>query len=188
MNRYNFSRAEIKRAILWNSGDANDTPNFMKKYAFEVKGDKLFFEGREVIPNEDRNAYLRKILYDKESDLPLARDSLFYLLKKQVINISKRYIQTFLKKQNVIVKRTAKPRKEIRKFVNCPFRNAVIRQGTECRQGASSYSDLAGFPVRVCVRLCGPLRRSAPSVWTDLVVKFTGPECAHYTQKCTPLF
>ena len=115
MNRYNFSRAEIKRAI---SGDANDTPNFMKKYAFEVKGDKLFFEGREVIANEDRNAYLRKILYDKESDLPLARDSLFYLLKKQVINISKRYIQTFLKKQNVIVKRTAKPRKEIRKFVN----------------------------------------------------------------------
>ena len=115
MNRYNFSRAEIKRAL---SGDANDTPNFMKKYAFEVKGDKLFFEGREVIANEDRNAYLRKILYDKESDLPLARDSLFYLLKKQVINISKRYIQTFLKKQNVIVKRTAKPRKEIRKFVN----------------------------------------------------------------------
>ena len=45
MNRYNFSRAEIKRAI---SGDANDIPNFMKKYAFEVKGDKLFFEGREV--------------------------------------------------------------------------------------------------------------------------------------------
>ena len=115
MNRYNFSRAEIKRAI---SGDANDTPNFMKKYAFEVKGDKLFFEGREVIANEDRNAYLRKILYDKDSDLPLARDSLFYLLKKQVINISKRYIQTFLKKQNVIVKRTAKPRKEKRKFVN----------------------------------------------------------------------
>ena len=29
----------------------------------------------------------------------------------------------------------------MRKAYNCPFRNAVIRQGTECRQGAFSYSD-----------------------------------------------
>ena len=64
-----------------------------------------------------REIYLRNILYDKDSDYPLARDSLFYLLKKEVINISKRFIETFLKKQKVIVERTAKPRKEKRKFV-----------------------------------------------------------------------
>ena len=113
MNRYNFSKAEIKRAI--SGGD--DVPNFMKKYPFKVKGNKLFLEGREVIPNEDRETYLRGILYDKDSDYPLARDSLFYLLKKEVINISKRFIESFLKKQKVIVERTAKPRKEKRKFV-----------------------------------------------------------------------
>ena len=112
MNRYNFSRVEIKRAL-----SGVNVPNFMKKYAFKAKGNKLFFEGREVIPNEERESYLRKILYDKESDYPLARDSLFYLLKKEVINVSKRFIESFLKKQNVIVERTAKPRKENRKFV-----------------------------------------------------------------------
>jgi hypothetical protein len=79
MNRYNFSRAEIKRAI---DNDANNIPNFMKKYPFKAKGDKLYLEGREVIPNEERNTYLRKVLYDKDSDYPLARDSLFYLLSK----------------------------------------------------------------------------------------------------------
>ena len=60
----------------------------------------------------------------------------------------------------------------------------MIRQGTECRQGASSYSDLAGFRVRVSV----PLRRFAPSVWTDLVLKFPGPEWVHLRKKCTPCF
>ena len=114
MNRYNFSKAEIKRAL---DNDVNNLPNFMKKYPFKVKGSKLFLEGREVIPNEEREAYLRKVLYDKDSDYPLARDSLFYLLKKEVINISKRFIESFLKKQKVIVERTAKPRKEKRKFV-----------------------------------------------------------------------
>ena len=69
MNRYNFSRAEIKRALSGDATSKYDTPNFMKKYAFEVKGDKIFFEGREVIANEDRDAYLRKILYDKLSSL-----------------------------------------------------------------------------------------------------------------------
>ena len=112
MNRYNFSEAEIKRAL-----SGVNVPNFMKKYPFKAKGNKLFLEGREVIPNEQREAYLRKILYDKNSDYPLARDSLFYLLKKEVINISKRFIESFLKKQDVIVERTAKPRKEKRKFV-----------------------------------------------------------------------
>ena len=112
MNRYNFSKAEIKRAI-----SGNNVPNFMMRYAFKAKGGKLFFEGREVIPNEEREAYLRKILYDRDSDLPLARDSLFYLLQKRVINVSKRFIESFLKKQKVIVNRTARPRKENRKLV-----------------------------------------------------------------------
>ncbi len=112
MNRYNFSKAEIKRAL-----SGNNVPNFMTRYAFKAKGGKLYFEGREVIPNEERENYLRKILYDKESDLPLARDSLFYLLQKRVINISKRFIESFLKKQKVIVNRTARPRQEKRKLV-----------------------------------------------------------------------
>ena len=112
MNRYNFSKSEIKRAL-----SGVNVPNFMKKYPFKAKGGKLFLEGREVIPNEEREAYLRKILYDKESDLPLARDSLFYLLQKRVINVSKRFIESFLKKQKVIVNRTARPRKEKRKLV-----------------------------------------------------------------------
>ena len=113
MNRYNFSKAEVKRAL---SGE--NVPNFMKRFAFKKKDGKLFFEGREVIPNEEREKYLRKVLYDTDSEMPFGRDSLYYLLKKKTINISKRFIESFLKAQNVIVKRTAKPRKENRKFVS----------------------------------------------------------------------
>ena len=103
-----------------------NVPNFMNRYAFKKKNGKLFFEGREVIPNEERETYLRKVLYDKTSDLPLGRDSLFYALKKKVINISKRDISRFLKAQNVIVERTARPKQEKRKFVSTVKKAGVV--------------------------------------------------------------
>ena len=121
MNRYDFSKAEVARAL---SGE--NVPNFMNRFAFKKKDGKLFFEGREVIPNEERDTYLRKILYDDNSTLPFGRDSLFYVLKKKVINISKRYIERFLKAQNVIVKRTARPKKENRKFVSTIKKAGVV--------------------------------------------------------------
>ena len=81
MNRYNFSKAEVKRAL---SGE--NVPNFMKRFAFKKKDGKLFFEGGEVIPNEEREKYLRKVLYDTDSEMPFGRESLYYLLKKKTIN------------------------------------------------------------------------------------------------------
>ena len=67
--RFNFTRAAIKRAI-----EGVNPPGFMKHYNFNVKGDKLFHEGKEVIPTEDRDAYLRKALYSNKSTKPFGRD------------------------------------------------------------------------------------------------------------------
>ena len=121
MNRFSFSKAAVDAAI---KGDK--PPNFMKKYAFKKKDGKLYFEGKVVIPNEERDEYLRTELYRDKSTLPMGRDSLFHILKQKVINISKRDIESFLKAQNVIATRKARPKTEKRKFVNTIKRAGIL--------------------------------------------------------------
>ena len=112
INRYNFSQAAVKRAIK-----GNILPNFMKEHNFKVKDGTLVLNGKVVIPNEERGQYLRKILYKSGSTAPLGRDSLYHYVKTlPVINISKRDIEKFLKSQNVIVTRSARPKQEKRQF------------------------------------------------------------------------
>ena len=111
VNRFNFTRSAIKRAIK-----GVNPPGFMKHYVFDVKGDKLFHEGKEVVATEDRDDYLRKALYANKSTKPFGRDSLHYVIMKEAINISRRHIEKFLKAQNVIVSRSARPKKEKRAF------------------------------------------------------------------------
>mgnify|MGYP001180380877 CR=1 FL=1 len=120
MNRYNYSKADVDAAIR------GEPKNFMKKFDFEIKKNKLWYEGKFVVPNEERDAYLRKALYENKSTKSFGRDSLFYQIKKEVINISRRHILKFLKKQDVIVKRTARPKKEHRKFVLTVKRAGIL--------------------------------------------------------------
>ena len=112
INRYNFSQAAVKRAIK-----GNILPNFMKEHNFKVKDGKLVLDGKVVIPNEERGQYLRQLLYKSGSTAPMGRDSLYHYVKTlPVINISKRDIEKFLKSQNVIVTRSARPKQEKRQF------------------------------------------------------------------------
>jgi hypothetical protein len=111
INRFNFTKAAVKRAIK-----GVNPPTFMKYYDFDVKGDKLFHEGKVIVPNEERDDYLRKALYANKSTKPFGRDSLHYVIMKEAINISRRDIEKFLKAQNVIVSRTARPKQEKRAF------------------------------------------------------------------------
>lgn len=120
MNRYDFSKAAVDAAIK------GEQKNFMKKFDFEIKKNKLWYEGKFVVPNEERDAYLRKALYENKSTKSFGRDSLFYQIKKEVINISRRDISKFLKKQDVIVQRTARPKKEHRKFVLTVSRAGIL--------------------------------------------------------------
>ena len=82
MNRYDFSKAQVARAL-----SGQNVPNFMKNFDFKKKAGKLYLDGRVVIPTEERDAYLRKALYENKSTLPMGRDSLFHILKKKVINV-----------------------------------------------------------------------------------------------------
>ena len=117
LNRYKYSRAEVSRAIK------GDPVPFMAAWpgVFHVRGSKLYAHvgntKLRVIPNEDRDALLRKGLYSPGSGLPFGRDSLFAILKKQFLNISKRDIEKFLKSQKVLVTRRSRPTTEKRRSV-----------------------------------------------------------------------
>ena len=54
---------------------------------------------------------IRKI-YGKKSLMPFGRDSLFSILKNEVLNVSRRDIGDFLNAQGPIVHRRARPPKE----------------------------------------------------------------------------
>ena len=115
MNRYSFPKADVD-AVLQKKVPL---PNFMKHHSesFKIRKGKLYYKGKLVVPNEQRDEYLRKMLFANRSTMPFGRDSLYHMLKQTTINISKRYIQRFLKAQEVIVKRTPRPKKEKRDFV-----------------------------------------------------------------------
>ena len=113
LNRYKYSEAEVKRATK-----GRDPPAFMADPAFHVRGSTLFakVDGNDlqVVPTEKRDKFLRKLLYTPGSAMPFGRDSLFAILKKRFLNISKRDIETFLKRQKVMVERRSRPPKEKR--------------------------------------------------------------------------
>ena len=107
LNRYKYSRAEVARAIK------GDPVPFMASGLFSVRKGKLYATVNgvrlKVIPNEDRDALLRDLIYTPGKGYPFGRDSLFAILKKDFLNISKRDIETFLKKQKVLVTRRSRP-------------------------------------------------------------------------------
>ena len=118
LNRYRYTKANIKSAISA-LGGRGTPPTFMKAHpkAFSVKGSKLFAIGREVIPRETRDSFLRTLLYENKQGYPFGRDSLFHVLKGKYLGISKRDIESFLNSQPVIVARRARPKKEKREFL-----------------------------------------------------------------------
>ena len=124
VNRYSFPKAVVDAVIQ----KKDPQPNFMKKHgdSFTIKKGKLFYDGKRVVPNEERDAYLRNVLFSNRSTMPFGRDSLYHMLKKTTINIPKRYVQKFLKAQEVIVKRTARPKKQKREFVYTRKRAGIV--------------------------------------------------------------
>ena len=115
LNRYKYSRAEVARAIK------GDPVPFMATGLFTVRKGKLYatVDGSrlKVIPNEDRDAMLRDLIYTPGKGYPFGRDSLFAILKKTFLNISKRDIEKFLKSQKVLVTRRSRPPVEKRASV-----------------------------------------------------------------------
>lgn len=126
LNRYKYSRADVKAALK------GQRVPFLAAFpgVFKRSGSKLIavVDGRklEVVPNEDRDKLLRKAIYTPGSAFPFGRDSLFSLLKEKFLNVSKRDIETFLKKQKVLVTRRSRPPEEKRISVRLTRTPGVI--------------------------------------------------------------
>ena len=67
-----------------------------------LKGNSVFYQDKEIIPQENVDRYLRGRIFSKTADIATARDSAFYQLSKQVIGVSRRSVMEFLRKQKTI--------------------------------------------------------------------------------------
>ena len=99
INRYKFTEKTVTQAKNFLKGKAKKEAAFLKRFKGEIRGNKLFLDGREVIPDNKVDAYIRQRIYAGKT--PMSRDSAFYRIAKDVVNVSRKKIDDFLKKQNV---------------------------------------------------------------------------------------
>ena len=128
LNRYRYTKANVSSAITAIRKSTEkalaQAPSFLRKYpgSFRAAKGKLTAvaaDGTElvVIPTEDRDDFLREVVYGKTSEYPFGRDSLFAILKDEVMNVSKRDIEGFLNAQGPLVHRRARPPKQKREHL-----------------------------------------------------------------------
>ena len=128
LNRYRYTKANVASALLAIKKGTEkalaQAPSFLRKYpgSFHAAKGKLTAvapDGQQlvVIPTEDRDDFLREIVYGKTSEYPFGRDSLFAILKDEVMNVSKRDIEGFLNAQGPLVHRRARPPKQKREHL-----------------------------------------------------------------------
>ena len=106
INRYKIRKAEYPAAKLYMEGKSfkKDAPSWAIKFKDNLKFKKkiLYYNDLLVIPQEEVDDYLRKQVYDKDSDLPLSRDGGFHLLKKRIVGITRTRLMKFLKAQPAV--------------------------------------------------------------------------------------
>ena len=146
MNRFKYPKATIKKAITYLKTKKGPIPSFIKAFpdAYTYKNDKLFANDLRIIPTEDRETFLREIVYGKKSEYPFGRDSLFNILKKEVMNVSKRDIEAFLNAQGPLVHRRARPPIQKREHLR------------QIRKPGTLSVDLAHITAKDFVKLFGP--------------------------------
>ena len=63
------------------------------------------YNNKEILADENIDAYLRDLVFNKKSKSPLSRDGMFRHIQSQnVAGISRRRVAQFLKGQSVVVK------------------------------------------------------------------------------------
>lgn len=116
LNRYrNVNQTDIEKVKLFLSGKSKEKtlPSWAKAFKEHLSVEKgnLKLGDRIVVSNQEREALMRKLIYDKDSDVPPSRDAGYYLIKKRYANISRRQWLAFLKAQRVIRLTDNAPRK-----------------------------------------------------------------------------
>ena len=82
----------MEAAIKYLKGKGKDQPGFLKKHPkqFKVKDGSLYVQDRMVIPDEQRDTFLRELVYG-DKKFPFGRDSLFHMASQAFVNLSRRY-------------------------------------------------------------------------------------------------
>ena len=128
MNRFKYGQADVDKAIKFLKSKKGTAPSFLTQFpgAFTVRKGKLYADGKQVVPTESRESFLREIVYGKRSEYPFGRDSLFAILKHEVMNVSKRDIEAFLNAQGPLVHRRARPKKEKREHLRSIKKTGIL--------------------------------------------------------------
>ena len=131
LRQHKISMADMQKVIgavrahgtkdVWTS-TANDLPKipWAQKQKFKLEHGKqldlyAFEKGtwKLVVPESRKLKYMRDAITEKESDVPMARDSGYAVLAKRTIGITRRVWATFLGKQAVVqTSRAIKPERD----------------------------------------------------------------------------
>ena len=106
MNRFKISKAQYPAAKKYLEGTAfkKDSPSWCVKFKEDLsfRQGKLYYKELRVIPQEDVDKYLRDLVYNKKSDVPLSRDGAHHLIKQRVVGITRARLMKFLKAQSAV--------------------------------------------------------------------------------------
>ena len=113
MNRYTFSEASVSQAIDFLKEGTGPQPSFLTAGDFTTQNGSLYLGRQLVVPQEQRDELLRKILY-KDPGGPMGRDSLYHFIQPSFLGIPRSYVLDFLRKQKIFQDVKAMPRSEIK--------------------------------------------------------------------------
>ena len=111
MNRFKFEADDVQKVIkhLRHSDKITANDIGLPPWALRLKNPEVrklahgkhgLFEGeKQIVPVQRVDEVLRELMLSSESDVPLSRDSGYYVLQKRYLGISRRALMSFLAKQ-----------------------------------------------------------------------------------------
>ena len=117
LNRYKFYEKDFPAAKKYIKSGKGKAPNWCKKFKdkLQIKGSKIFYDEKEIVPLEKVDDYLRSKLYSKDATLPFGRDSAHYKLLQTCVGIPRRKLMEFLRAQKTLAEsRPSLPKPKVR--------------------------------------------------------------------------
>ena len=124
MQRYQIMKNDLPNVRKFLTGGKREgIPKWAVRFKekLNVKGGKLYFEEKLIVPKEDVETYIRSKLYSKNINemIPHGRDSGHYKLLQQTVGISRRVLMEFIRGQKNI--------QETKPSLNKPKRKSGIK-------------------------------------------------------------
>ena len=91
MNRFKITRKSFDDTKQFLAGKLNlsKAPKYAQKFKNDlvVKGNTILYKGKRLLAQEDRDTYMRKLIYDRGSIIPMNRDQGYAAIQKEVWGI-----------------------------------------------------------------------------------------------------